>query len=118
MGMDLAIMPLDQGWFGGGLAWSRLSFDRDYDLFGQLHDFDGKGKIKANPLPPGASIGHYEDEGLRQETTDPYGTPLTWAPAVALKKLKESERTTPWNKAILAFINALPDETVVVLWWH
>lgn len=118
MGMDLVLLPLDSELVGSDLAVDRLGFHRDYELFGQLHDFEGKkGGIKANAMAPGASILQYDDEGLTRASTDPYGTPLTWVSAKELKKLKASERTSSWNKAILAFITALPDDTVIVLWW-
>ena len=123
MGLDLTLLPLRGPREMGNisvLCHDRLSFDRDYKIFGQLTDVGegNKPTIKANPIPPQMWVDTYEDEGIERRREDKYGTELTFVYAQQLKKLKIANDASPKNKAIKAFIEALPDDTPIILLWR
>lgn len=70
----------------------------------------------ACPLPEGMRVGHYEDVGLVFSTVDRGGQPLTFTTPAALRQLAASD-LSPWNRAVLAFLIALPEDTRLVLYW-
>lgn len=122
MGLDLTLLPLSGPKELGDtsvLCRDYLSFDRDYEIFRQIIDFsDGnKPTIKANPIPPQMWVEIYEEEGTKQSRDDKYGTELTFVYAQQLKKLKVANDASPKNKAIKAFVEALPDDTPIILLW-
>lgn len=123
MGIDLTLLPLRGPQQMGDtliLCHDRLSFDRDYEIFGQLINF-GEGKkpiIKASSIPPQMWVETYEDDGIKRHREDDYGTELTFVYAQQLKKLRVADDASPKNKAIKAFVGALPDDTpIILLWW-
>ncbi|MDP3934965.1 MAG: hypothetical protein Q8Q46_02005 [Candidatus Giovannonibacteria bacterium] len=110
------------------LCHDRLSFDRAYAIFGQLTDLSyireggrsdipEKPTIKAHPIPPQMWVRTYEDEGIEKTREDKYGDELVFVYAQQLKKLKMPDDASPKNKAIKAFVNALPDDTPIILYW-
>jgi hypothetical protein len=120
MGLDLTLLilrgPREIG-ETSVLCYDRLSFDRDSNIFAQLTDYGegNKPTIKVNPLPPQMWVEAYEDEGIKKTREDKYGTELTFIYAQTLKKLKVPDKSSPKNKAIKAFIDALPDDIPIVL---
>jgi hypothetical protein len=116
MGIDLTLMP---GKFTGGgrpildwfLATERISLDRDYALQDRIR------LVPTQPLPFGVRFRNYEDDGLKDRTDDQYDTPLTWCRAGDLAKVSDGD-CSPWNKAAMAFVRALPPDILIVLWWH
>ena len=123
MGLDLTLLPLRGPREMGDtsvLCHDRLSFDRDYEIFGQLTDVGegNKPMIKANPIPPQMWVETYEDEGIKRRRDDEYGTELTFVYAQQLKKLGVADEASPKNKAIKAFVEALPDDTPIILLWR
>ena len=123
MGRDLTLLPMRDPREVGEvsvLAYNRLSFDRDYELFGQITEIKIGGSeptIKPLAIPPQMWVTIYGDEGLDRTRTDKYGTELTFVYAKELKKLKLPEDVSARNRAIKAFIDALPDDTPIILWW-
>lgn len=116
MGLDLTLIPATwDGDFERGhmLCYDRLRMDRDSRIFDQLR----RGSRTALSAVTGP-ISIYEDEGLRDTATDAYGSPLTYCRAYPLKRLEIPDDTSPKNQAIKAYIDALPDDWVVVLYWH
>src|SRR3989338_1619002 len=82
MGLGLTLLPLRGPQQMGDvsvLCHDRLSFDQDYEIFGQLSDVGegNKPTIKANPIPPQMWVETYEDEGIERHRDDKYGTELT-----------------------------------------
>jgi len=131
MGLDLTIYPLrdrralsDQN----PLCHERLNLDADYQIFGQLIDMGDqlrserpdipKPTIRVYPLPPGMWIRVYEDEGIAQRHDDAYGEGLTFAYAGDMAKLSMPTDATAKNRAVKAFIDALPEDTPIILFWH
>ena len=101
------------------LCRNRLSFDTDYEVFLQLNGFDGKTKqtIKVQPIPVSLWVESYEDEGVRERRTDKLGREITFVYAGELKTLNVSSSTS-LNKAIVAFIQCLPDNTPILVLWE
>jgi hypothetical protein len=98
-----------------------LDFDSDYDIFDQLIDYRGDGHeipIQTEPIPPQMSIVEYWDEGTRKTRDDAFGHRLTFVYVKQLKELKVPNNASSKNKAIKAFINALPDDTPIILMWR
>jgi hypothetical protein len=97
------------------LATATLRLDRDPGLFAQLAT-DAKPCL-VQPLPTGLKVGHYEDEGLKWEDVDRQGSRLTFTTVADLQRLKQPDDLSPWNRAVLAFLLALPPEARVILYW-
>lgn len=122
MGQDLTLLPLKgprQMAEVSVLCYDRLSFDRDEEIFDQLIDV-GRGNkptIKTSPIPPQMWVETYEDYGIKRRRDDKYGIELTFVYAEQLKKLKIGKDANAKNKAIKAFIDALPDDTPIILLW-
>lgn len=123
MGIDLTLCPMpsnDPSWW---LGYDRLSLKRNYSLFAQMGDMQNSGYpapvLEPLELPQGTRFDWYGDEGIEELKTDPYGCELTYLRAHDFLKLKlDPENMHPWNLAVIKFIQALPPETPVVLWWH
>lgn len=118
MGSDLSLLPLrgpDQLVRVSVGCLDRLSFDRDYEIFGQLIDsFGDKPTIQVNSIPPQMWV---EGAGIARTRVDGYGNKLTFVYAQQLKRLLVPSDASPWNRAIMAFIEALPDDTPIILYW-
>ena len=123
MGVDLSCMPIQYGdlkdnkWW---LGYTRLSFDRNYDLFANFDGFtrtDKKSKIVGQLIPRDVKVQIYKDEGCEEVTEDAYGSKLTYCLAGDFKKIK-IKRNGDWNKAIIKFLQTIPKETPIVLYWH
>jgi len=100
-------------------CYDRLSFDQDYDIFNQLTDSrGGKPTIKAHPLPPHKCIEIHGCDGIKLISDDGYGAELTFVYAQQIKGLIVGDNASSKNKAIKAFIDALRDDTPIILLWH
>jgi hypothetical protein len=69
------------------------------------------------PLPDGLKVGHYEDDGLKWDVADRHGQPLTYTTPAELRRLRVSDDIEPWNHAVLTFLQALPPDARIVLYW-
>lgn len=68
-------------------------------------------------LPIDCPVGWYDDQGLTDIPTDPYGFPLTWAPAFLLAAAGGGGiGLTPWNHAVLALLMGLGETRVILRW--
>jgi hypothetical protein len=123
MGLDLTAVIDRYGTVPGmqalPLGYDRVSFQRHQEFFTLIQS-----KLETHPLPPGAELWWYGDDGLEKRTTDPYGVPLTWCWSSEFQKLDgvtllELQRgLTPFNGALLLFLKHLPPEVRIFLWWH
>lgn len=124
MGLNLTLLLLnrhEQMGYTSVLCSDRLSFDRDYEIFGQLRGDVAEGNvptIKAIPILPQMQVGIYDEEGLKWRRDDNYGDELTFVYAKQLKELSVPDDASPKNKAIMAFVHALPDDTPIILLWR
>lgn len=74
--------------------------------------------IAEQAIPLSQTLANYGDEGIEYVTTDPYGDKLTYMPAYTLAKHLTTADLKGWDKATLTFLQALPPETKIVLWWN
>src|SRR6059058_428169 len=100
---------------GEFLATATLRLDQDAALLSQLAA--NATPCLVHPLPADLKVGHYEDEGLKYETEDRHGSPLTFTTPANLRNLRVPADVSPWNGAVLAFLPALPPDARVVLYW-
>jgi len=116
MGVDLKVLASSfREQRGEFLPTATLRFERDPMLFGRLsREAD---PCLVHPLPEGLKVGCYQDEGLTFTEVDHHGEPLTFTTPADLRRLELSADLAPWNRALLAFLLALPDDARVVLYW-
>lgn len=114
MGINLAISAAP---YETNLAYSRLDFQgRFYGLWDAIHDL----AIDSEPIM------WYGDDGLETCDRNPYGDPIQKILAKDLVRAIHTYRTEthpdsswgPWDLAIVAFVEALPENTFVYLWFH
>lgn len=116
MGVDLKVLVSHfRERRGEMLPTATLRFDRDAALFGQLATSAAPCLVR--PLPDGLTVGSYEDEGLRYTATDRNGSRLTYTTPADLAALAVPDDLAPWNRAILAFLLALPPDARIILYW-
>ena len=116
MGIDLKILASNfRERRGELLSTASLRADRDPRL---LSVFSTEAvPCIVQPLPEGLKVGHYEDGGIRFDDKDRHGRPLTFTTPQQLKTLRDIEEINEWNRAIVAFLLALPADTKIILYW-
>lgn len=133
MGIGLRLYPLRGPSEMGEsevLCVDSLTFEADYRVFAQLCDaskeiagefkeaLEGRELIRTFPIPPQMWVLFYEDEGSSRTREDQYDQELTFAYARDLKKLVVPPDSSAKNKAIKAFIEALPEDAPIILMWR
>lgn len=125
MGLDLTIIPVVKYYDEYNkekVAFDhiKLRFVRDYGIFEQISNFSGGigPFISTQPLPKGITLWIKETGGRKGIRKDKYGTELTIALAGDMKKIKWPKEMHPFNKAIKVFIDTLPEETHIILYWE
>lgn len=109
MSVNLTLAFDRYGFKGPILCYERHRLDwQDYEAFA---------RIAAEAVPLTDGVQWYEDEGLKQWTEDPYGKPLTFLPAHSIARHLSKAPLRGFDAATLSYLNALPPETRVVLWW-
>ena len=93
-------------------GYDRLEFDRNYDLFNTI-----KG-LCPEPMPEGMTLEFYHAYGLRLDEKDSRGDRITRLRAAAFDKLPDHLIMNSWNRAIITFLQSLPGNLWVYLWWH
>lgn len=131
MGLDLVIMPLrnrrklDEKTV---LCTESLRFDRDYSVFAQIADINGrstvpekgiKPTVRTHPLPPNLFVELYEEDGTKKTRENPYGEEMVYSFAEEMSRINlPKDRTLSRNNAIMAYIRALPKDTPIILEWR
>jgi hypothetical protein len=116
MGIDLEVMASRfRERRGEFLPTATLRFDRDGRLFGQLGPQATPCLVR--PIPDGLKVGRYEDQGLTFTDVDRSGHRLTFTTPAELRGLQVPDDIDPWNRAVLAFLLALPPDARIVLFW-
>lgn len=115
MGLDLTIAFEEYPSLIGRsptLAFSRMRFhSMNYGLGGEIAK-------RSHPYPH--AVNDYQDEGLKEITTDRYGEPLTYIFADDLVDVLEQhlDPRSTWDWAIVAFLRRMPvDQRRVILIW-
>lgn len=111
MGLDLKVLASHfRERRGEMLVTATLRFDRDAGLFEQL-------TANATPIPDGLKVGLCDDAGLKYTDTDGRGERLTCVTPAEVTQLTVPADTAQWNRAVVAFLSALPAETRIILYW-
>jgi len=129
MGLDLTLMPLKDAreLTERVLGYNRLGFARDYKIFAQIADVEGKSAVpdegveatvRTHPLPPRLKVGIYGESGIRNTRKNPCGEEMVYTTAGEMRKIVLPEDVSPVNKAIMAYIKALQRDTPIVLEWR
>lgn len=75
--------------------------------------------IRALPLPPQMRVEICDGENTtRPVSKDRYGKDLTYVFAKDLKRLELPSQASQYTRAVKAYVDALPEETPIILWWH
>jgi len=128
MGLDLELMAVrhEREFVAGETVYSydNLNFDRDYTVFGQIADPNGEPivseqgvpiVVRTLPLPRGLKLRTFDGERARTTNKNPYGNEMVYALAKDMRKIKLPRNASQRNRAIMAYIRNLPEETPVVL---
>lgn len=116
MGIDLVALASNfRERRGEILPTASIRFDRDRRVLSLLSKDAQPCLVQA--LPNGIKVGHYEDDGLKFDEKDRYGQPLTFTTPEQLESLRHVEDIAEWNRAVIAFLLALPAGTRIVLYW-
>jgi hypothetical protein len=116
MGIDLKLLASNfREHRGEMLATASLRLDREPGFL-SLFSTEARPCV-VQMLPNGMKVGHYEDDGLKFHEKDRYGQPLTYTTPERLQSLRNLEDIGDWNRAVLAFVLALPPGTRIVLYW-
>lgn len=110
MSIDLTLLPFDCDSELLSFSHNVLQLNRDYDLFGKID------KLPQLEVPNNFSSylsrdEEYEEPHYGNTTETPYGNKLQYTTAGELKKCNI-------NGPAGAYINALPDQNKVALYWH
>jgi len=105
-----------------------LIFTRDYRIFGQFQHFPDlascgedtppKSFIEPLYLPPETMLVECDEEGERKTRTDGLGVEIGFVYARQLQNLVIPEDSSTINKAIKAYIDALPGNIPIILVWE
>jgi len=120
MGLDLKLLP--QHSLSADFSHDIISFSREYSLFEIIQETEKKYGIQVQVDRLTTYLGDATtDEGGRgygYTNETPYGEPLKGVYAKHLKGEIEGYKSTSWrNRAIIAFINELPDGVLIWLFW-
>ncbi|MFO0875958.1 MAG: hypothetical protein U0840_01180 [Gemmataceae bacterium] len=97
------------------LATATLRFERDLALFSRLAPdaLPCLGRL----LAPGLRVGVYDAVGLVWAEADRYGQLLTFTTPTNLRRMEVPADIREGNRAVLAFLLALPEDARIVLVW-
>jgi hypothetical protein len=129
MGLDLYLLPVDGD--GEAVFYSHMILNLDRNaIIGDVQDVAEKhGQPIKRPISTFLGRQRSGEHGYSRESQDPYGDPLQYVLAKHLKPLGKKYGLgakdqvadgyqSRLNKAVFAFICALPDDYKIVLYWH
>lgn len=116
MGVDLRLLPFDcdQGEFA--YSHTLMEVGRNYDLHDKIR------RLRSMPVPKGFTS--FCARGKDGEPTygvtlkTPYGEPLEYVLAGELSTIKLPVDTRHGPRAVWAYLNELPPQTKIALYWH
>lgn len=116
MGVDLRLLPFDCD--KGDFAFSHtiLELGRNYKVHHEIN------KLPSLPVPKSftsfsGKSDNYDDTCYGETNTTPYGETLEYTTAGELCKVPKRIRHD-WERPVWAYLEALPPETKVALYWH
>lgn len=139
MGVDITFMPIpgdingapcvggifrnDDGEAYDGYSHAVLPMIRSYELLDPLQDIQDEHGIDV-PERFHTYLGRPEwgggEQGYGNTQEDSYGSALKHVPVSELRALKNHERVegVPWNRALWAYFEAMPDDARIVIFWN
>ena len=111
MGVDLSLFPVGHVIARDWCSFSRIEVNRRRELWPAVH---------ALPAVAIGTLTGYLDKGFHAETTDKYGARLKAVTAGDLATLAAAPGIADdsQNRAVWAYLAALPPATDIVLYWH
>lgn len=106
------------------MGFTRLCMSDDYRIFGQMiraleHEAEENVRLEPKVIPEHVKLElTLPGSDLEEVREDAYGALLTYLPAGELKRLVLPADADIVNQATMAYINTLPDEWPVILYWH
>jgi hypothetical protein len=119
MGMDLRLLP--QYSQNADFAHDILECDRDYDMFDIVSEVEKQNgrQVLKNGISTFTARGKDDEVCYGKTVETPYGDEMNSVQVRKLKKVLADYKTESWrNKAVIAFLNEMPDELEIWLYWH
>ena len=119
MGMALRLLP--QYSKNADFAHDILECDPDYDMFGIISEAEKQNgrQVPRNGINSFSGRLANNKLGYGKTIETPYGDEMNSVQAKKLKEVLTTYNPKGWrNKAIIAFLNELPDELEVWLYWY
>ena len=120
MGVDLRILP--QYSQNADFSHDIIDLHRDSDMFELISELENK---TGREVPrKGINTFSGQDDKFKETcygktTTTPYGYLMKCVLAKELKSVLADYKTDSWkNKGFIAFLNELPEELEIWLYWH
>ncbi len=122
MGLDLYLLPFDCDHNSIHFSHTILNCDKIYDLFDEIQEIEKKQgfDIPSDFTSYLCRDDKYEESHYGKTLDTPYGDPLKYIIVRDLIKIKNHPRNfeSTKNKAIWAYLEQLPIETKVALYWR
>lgn len=117
MGVDLRLLPFDCD--KGDFAFSHtiIQFNRNYELWDAVENLPQLPVPKSFTSFSGRNEG-WDDISYGETNEDPYGKPIQYTTAGELSSITGEGLRTKWDAPTWAYLDALPPETKVALYWH
>jgi hypothetical protein len=119
MGVDLRLLP--QYSQNADFAHDILECDRDYYMFDIISEAEKQNgrQVPRNGINTFTARGKNDEMCYGKTIETPYGGEMNSVQARKLKKVLANYKTNSWrNKAVIAFLNEIPDELEIWLYWH
>lgn len=120
MGMDLRILP--QYSQNANFSHDIIDLHRDYELFVRIDKLEsekGKEVLTKGIQSFTGRCKEFEEYCYGKTIKTPYGNIMKGVLAGELKEVLADYKTESWkNKAFIAFLNELPDDLEIWLYWH
>lgn len=117
MGLDLYLLPFECDQETISFSHSILNCDRNYPLFEKIEKLDEQ-PVEKHFSSYLSRNDDYEEPHYGKTTETPYGEPLGWVKREKLLTFQKEAAQTPRCYAIWEYLNALPENTKVALYWH
>ena len=104
---------------------NQLCFTQDYRIFDQFSHMTqltagipNPRHIQVQPLPENKKVVILTGEGEIHTRTDSSGEDIVIVTAAQMKQLSIPDDISITNKAIMAFVHELPDQTPIIMMWE
>ncbi len=122
MGRDVYLLPFDGDGHGSSFSHTVLSVDRTLIVQTLFEALEGKGLVVPDHFNSfaGDDDPEHEEHTYGRTITDSYDVPLRYVLVSDLLPfgIDEGVWKCPRNRAIWAYLEALPPATKVALFWH